>query len=240
MRAYAEYTANHADLIEKLKSKDCNYEEMFTEGARELAVFGRNVISNPADQDDNYTIQVINGSIILCVVHLPSRLYPNSEEKRKVMAGRIVKCLEKLEKNKKTANTIVVGDFNTNPYEMPCVQANCFHGIPSYQEAKRGQRQWMDEDYKMFYNPMWNLLGDFRGIPGTYYYNGDGVETTYWHMLDQVIFRPEMYKGFKKESLKIVTSLKTISFLDDNKRPNKNISDHLPIVFEIEEVINGK
>ena len=56
-----------------------------------------------------------------------------------------------------------------------------------------------------------------------------------WNVYDQVIIRPTLRKQFIDENLKIITKTNTKSLLDHNKHPDRNISDHLPIAFEIKE-----
>lgn len=87
----------------------------------------------------------------------------------------------------------------------------------------------------MFYNPMWNLFGDFSYPPGTYYHNGSEPVNSFWNIYDQVMIRPGMKKCFVEKSLKIITDMQKYSLVDKLKHPRKDISDHLPIVFEIKE-----
>lgn len=87
----------------------------------------------------------------------------------------------------------------------------------------------------MFYNPMWNFLGDFREPYGTYYHSSADTVNPYWNIYDQVIIRPAMRKRFVDDNLKIITETATVSLLDKNKHPDREISDHLPITFEIKE-----
>lgn len=87
----------------------------------------------------------------------------------------------------------------------------------------------------MFYNPMWNFLGDYKQPYGTYYCNTGGTQNIYWNIFDQVLFRPALKERFVKESLKILTETETRYLLDNNGHPDRSISDHLPIIFEIME-----
>jgi hypothetical protein len=82
---------------------------------------------------------------------------------------------------------------------------------------------------------MWNLLGDFSFPPGTYYYAGNDVVNAFWNIYDQVMFRPCLREFFVDEELKILYKTENIKLVDKNEHPSKNISDHLPIVFEIRE-----
>ena len=91
------------------------------------------------------------------------------------------------------------------------------------------------KEFYMFYNPMWNLLGDAQEPYGTYYYAGNDPINTYWNIYDQVIIRPALRARFVENSLRIIKETKTRFLLDSNGHPDKKISDHLPIVFEIKE-----
>lgn len=130
---------------------------------------------------------------------------------------------------------IIVGDFNINPYDNSCVNARYFHGIPIYEDAMRESRNIAGKEFRMFYNPMWNFLGDFKEPYGTYYRSAADTFNPYWHIYDQVIIRPSLRSRFVDGNLKIITGSANVSLLDKNKHPNHSISDHLPITFEIKE-----
>ena len=110
-----------------------------------------------------------------------------------------------------------------------------FHGIPVAEETAALSRTILRKKYKMFYNPMWNLLGDFDYPPGTYYCNSNEAINPFWNMFDQVIIRPQLREKFVESSLEIVTETNMYSLVDSKNRPNKKYSDHLPIIFEIRE-----
>lgn len=194
----------------------------------------------PQLQTDYASIQVIGRDTILCCVHLNSQIYSDHVSRREIVIEQIINDILKLENGLNTTNTIIVGDFNINPYDNSCVNARYFHGIPIYEDAMRESRNIAGKEFRMFYNPMWNFLGDFQKPYGTYYYNGGGAKNTYWNIFDQVLFRPILKKRFLKDSLKILTETETKYLLDSNGHPDQNISDHLPIIFEItEEVSHG-
>ena len=135
----------------------------------------------------------------------------------------------------KIDKTIIVGDVNENPYETGCLGADRFHGIPVYQDAMRKYRTIMDERFEMFYNPMWNLFGDFNSPPGTYYYAGSNPKCSYWHIFDQVMIRACLKSEFVKSSLEIISKAGEKDLLDIKGYPDIKYSDHLPIVFQIRE-----
>ena len=165
---------------------------------------------------------------------MPSKLYADVL-KRGIAIARIVEEIQIQEEKLGIEKTIIVGDINENPYETGCLGASGFHGIPVYKDTMKKYRVIMDESFKMFYNPMWNLLGDFSFPPGTYYYSGNEVENSFWNVYDQVMIRPCLRGQFVDDELKILSATKKRKLIDANNHPDKKISDHLPIVFEIME-----
>lgn len=228
----AEYTASSKELIECLK-KENKYMNEYSGCSALIKMFAENEEVQYRPDADRAIIRIINGNDILCCVHLNSKIYSGHDEAREIHIEQIMKDVRTVERELGSENTIIVGDFNINPYDASFVDARYFHGIPGYEEAKKKSRIVAGKEYRMFYNPMWNLLGDFHTPYGTYYYNGNNVVNTYWNMYDQVIMRPDMKHRFVKESLKIICETKTRFLLDINGHPNKRISDHLPIIFEI-------
>lgn len=232
----AEYIASADELIDLLKYSGIHMKQFPAVGCERISIFGKIELDmEPQLQTDHTSIQIINEKFIMCCVHLNSQIYTGSDERREIDMDCIVNELLNLENELSTKNTIIVGDFNINPYDRSCINARYFHGIPVYEEAMRGYRVINGKEYHMFYNPMWNFLGDFKEPYGTYYHRSSEVVTTYWNVYDQVIMRPALRDKFVDDSLKIITETMTTSLLDINKHPNNNISDHLPIVFEFKE-----
>ena len=233
--ALAEYTASTDELLLLLRQQGIPMEKYISIGCDRVTVLGSIHKIEPGPQSSHSSIQIWNNRTILCCVHLQSKAYPDHEERRKITIGHIIKEIRDLETALDTEDTMILGDFNVNPYDTACVGARNLHGIPIYEEAKRQSRVVAEEEFFMFYNPMWNLLGDFQKPYGTFYYNGGDSNNTFWNIYDQVIMRPSLRERFVDSSLKIVTQTGSISFLDDKGHPNREISDHLPIVFEMRE-----
>lgn len=235
----AEYSAKIEELIVRLSRYGATMKQYATCCERIKLLGSVDCVDLKLD-DSHYTIQIINGKDILCCVHLNSKIQSGHEGYREILIDRIVHDIQNTEREIGTNNSIVVGDFNINPYEASCIDARYFHSIPVCSEAERGSRTIAGNEYHMFYNPMWNLFGDFQKPYGTYYYNTGSTKNTYWNIFDQVIIRPTLKTRFLKDSLKILTETTTRYLLDTNGHPDKNISDHLPIIFEImEETSNG-
>lgn len=114
--------------------------------------------------------------------------------------------------------------------------ANGLHAVMTKKIALSLSRKVQGKEYKFFYNPMWNLLGDHSpGVPGTYYLRQSVHKVYFWNILDQVLIRPELLDTFKVEDLKIVDYDDKVSLLNAKGHPNKNkYSDHLPIKFTLD------
>lgn len=232
--ALAEYSANIDNLIDSLK--ECGIEmQKYVCSSQRITVIGNINNAIPALQDDKYSFQIING-YIFCFVHLPSQIYTNNEAARIITIDRIITDTNKIERKNNTENTIIVGDFNINPFDYGMIAANHFHSIPFYDIAKKNSRIIENQNFKMFYNPMWRFFGDLYEPYGTHYYSGSRADNIFWNIYDQVMIRPTLRQSFVDENLKIITETSTYSLLNKNGHPDKKkVSDHLPLLFEIKE-----
>ena len=197
----AEYSANMKELIDILISNGIIMKQYYS-GCDRIKLLGSLNSVEPRLDTDHASIQIINGKDILCCVHLNCQLYSGHQGRREILIEQIVHDIQTVEQEIDTENSIVVGDFNISPYDPSCIDARYFHGIPVYSEAKRKSRDVERKEYYMFYNPMWNLLGDFKPPYGTYYSNEGGTQNTFWYIFDQVIFKPALRKRIVDESLK--------------------------------------
>lgn len=237
--ALAEYKDDLSELLQLVnKEKDNHYREYVNFGADNITLIGRLNNVCPVNQNIHYSIQIVNNKLIICSAHMPSRIYEQSDQRRKHIMQQMVNDLDKIETDKGIKDTIVVGDLNANPYEDECLSAYGLHGMPISEVTQKEKRQIDGRNYKMFYNPMWNLLGDLKYPPGTYYYSGSEPNNPYWYLLDQVLIRPSLRERFVDSSLKIIHKVADVSLVDVKGHPDKKISDHLPIVFEIKRENN--
>lgn len=233
----AEYNADSQDLIQRLSLLNIEMEPYLTIGCDRIVMFGSIVDTKPGSQNKYFSTQIVDGKYILCGIHLPSKIYSNHQERRNIVIDTIIKDINELERKTGIEDTIILGDLNENPYDPGCLEATKFHGIPSGDDAVKNVRTVMNQQFKMFYNPMWNLFGDFNYPPGTYYYNSSDTNNSFWNIFDQVMIRPNLKERFVEEGLEILTETRNFSLVDKYKHPCKDISDHLPIIFEIREGI---
>jgi hypothetical protein len=174
--------------------------------------------------------------VLLSVVHgLDKR--NNSPEKQELFLQQVVAALSYFENKIGHDRSIVLGDFNANPFDSPVASALGMNAVISQAIAQGDARRILSRSYRYFYNPMWNLLGDaVRGsAPATYYYRGSDTNELYWHMLDQVLIRPSLLNRFDIAALDIVTAVRTKQLTRANGTPDSTrFSDHLPVVFGVD------
>jgi exonuclease III len=180
-------------------------------------------------------ISYANYKFLVGMIHNVAR--PRSSDSlREEMLYRFRRDIEKQEELHRCKNTIVIGDYNANPFEKACVSASSMHGIPFREEVERlPNRVIQGEVYEKFYNPTWKFFGN-REIPyTTYHYNNSDMENYYWNAFDQVMIRPDLIKFFNEDEYKIITKTKSHNLMKNGK-PNKvNYSDHLPLFCILKE-----
>ena len=230
---FAEYCANEGELFQLLASRGVSMRKYDTIGCERIMVIGKTENVVMGRQTEYESIQIINGQLILCCVHLPSQIYTENEERRNTAIQRIMHDIRSTEVEFSTKQTVVVGDLNINPFDYACTGIRYFNAVPIFAEAKKNTRKSADEEFDMFYNPMWNFFGDFQKPYGTCYSSKSSI---YWNVFDQVLLRPALRKRFVDTSLQILAGTEHQKFLNRIGHLNKSISDHLPIVFELERM----
>lgn len=160
----------------------------------------------------------------------------NDDGTRRVFFRRVAEKVKELETGSHR-RSIVVGDFNANPFESAILSSDGLHAIGIRQINNQTNRQvrWGETREDFFYNPMWRLYGQVAeleaGLATHYWQNGLASESV-WHMLDQVVLRPEECSRFPEEQMKILTTVGAVQLLAPDGTLDQNVgSDHLPIVF---------
>lgn len=236
--ALAEYKADDEELLKDLQKDGINLYKVKQIACKRIHLFTKYIPEkiNHLPDSTRYTIKEIPHdtlrSTIIAFIHLPSKLHSDNDT-HKIQLAELKRDIEDVEKKLKQNNTVIVGDFNVNPFEEAVVSASGLHSINSKRDAKRYSRKIYERDYSMFYNPMWQLLGDKKLPAGSYYYNSSSYINYFWNIFDQVVIRPNLIENFNEEKLVIIDKVRDYNLLDKNNKPDKNISDHLPIFFEI-------
>ena len=183
-----------------------------------------------------YVSRTLNKSFNLVLCHLISKVNDANAEANQAEETRfIVQAINDMEKAQGNSLTIVCGDMNMNPFEEGMVGSSCFNAVMDKTIAQNLDRTVNGRKYKMFYNPMWGLLGDNGRsvVSGTHFHNPYKHIQYFWNMYDQVLIRPEVIPYFSDRYLKILTGTKSMSLLTVNHTMRSVYSDHLPIKFTI-------
>lgn len=143
------------------------------------------------------------------------------------------------ERKTSSNETIVIGDFNMNPFDFGMVQTTGLHSVMSKRVAMKKSRTVDGEKYPFFYNPMWSFFGD-KGVGttnGTIYNTLSKPINYFWNIFDQVLVRPEMINYFDEDKLEIITSFGCdLDLINKFDMINDSISDHLPISITIKNI----
>lgn len=181
----------------------------------------------------------IGADILLVALHLPSKLHM-TENEQIMHAARVASLIREAEIRVGHMKTLVIGDFNMNPFEVGLVGADCFHAVMDKNIAKKRSRKVQKQRRFYFYNPMWGLMGDSSpGPSGTYYYPNSSYINYFWNTFDQVLLRPDLLEAFSKENLSVISKIGGRDLIA-NKKISSISSDHLPIMISlsIEGMIN--
>lgn len=168
------------------------------------------------------------------VSHWPSRLWceKNSAD-RHVLGIRLRDAIEEIHALYETpAYTILVGDYNDEPYD------------PSLSEQLLAvrDRSLVRKNPELLYNPFWRLLGEtFPHLPGKLResYSGScfhysGIET-HWRTFDQIIFSSAFLGQTDWHLNEKFTQILQLSSFTSSVLAKHEIFDHFPVLSVIEK-----
>ena len=169
--ALAEYTGSPTNLIQKANTRGVNLFEIPKIACESITIFTTlmpNQVEHHGD-GDRFTIKEIKipqkPSLLVGLVHLVSKLHADSITQD--YGAKLLKIdIERSEKSLKHMNTIIVGDFNMEPYDLGISSKYSLNSINCSKTAlaikRRTSRGINKETFDFFYNPCWNLFGDFK------------------------------------------------------------------------------
>ena len=173
--------------------------------------------------------------ILLAALHHPSKLHW-SNASQSAECYRVSSTIRGVEEEVGHRRTVLVGDFNMNPFEDAMVAATGLNAVMARMIAARETRTVLAHEYPFFYNPMWGHFGDAMEGPSGTFYDGRSEHVTYfWNMFDQVLIRPELLRMFRNEALRILSVSGERSLLTAKGLPDASAaSDHLPLLFRLD------
>ncbi len=173
--------------------------------------------------------------LLVVGAHLPSKMHFTGESQI-FQCTELAGLIEEQEAQAGHRRTVVLGDLNVNPFEAGVVASGGLHAVMTRDIASRGQRLVQGKNYTFFYNPMWAYFGDRNdGPPGTYYYEKAESLNYFWNTYDQVLIRPDVLKGFRRDGVRVLTKVGEMTLADSRGRPNSaSASDHFPVLLDID------
>lgn len=181
----------------------------------------------------------------LAAIHLYSKVN-NTEREQMWKNIPFFKEIEDFEKTTRNYKSIIAGDFNYNPYEKDHFDSKVINSLSSLKMINfLDKSQSFTRPKNMWYNPMWNILGDYdfaktkRKVNGTYYRFSDNESHPFWNMFDGFLVRPVLAKKIRLEDLYVITKTNRRNFIkqfvitEKESFIDERISDHLPVSIEI-------
>jgi hypothetical protein len=143
---FVEYSIENSDLLMILNKN--NMGEYFYApgiGCNKIHIFARfndNFIK-PIYETDNLTIRhlVLPGliNILIAITHFPSKLFWD-EDSQSIECIDLANSIKEAEMEVGHSRTILVGDFNMNPFETGLVSAAGLHAVMSRKIAEKNKR----------------------------------------------------------------------------------------------------
>jgi hypothetical protein len=223
-------------------------------GSEKLHFFSR--VTHPSFPTDRLWIERVSGNpkarvsvqelrslkVTVGGVHCLSQIDLGSARAREEHAAGLVETVRLVEKDVNHTRTVLIGDFNMDPFDPGMTAPRGFHAMISVELTRTVPLRASRGRTNCFYNPTWSLFGDrsfaetATGVrkplraPGSYFYD-DSREPThhFWHVFDQVLVRPDLIPHLRW--VQPLTTDGTDEFLTAAGRiDEKRFSDHLPLI----------
>ena len=127
---FSEYKSiNYIDVIKRLNYK-YKWHDGFS-GCEKVTLLCKNDIEVKVRREHSrYTLYTLylEENIIVGGVHLPSPPYNNSEDRKNVLR-ELVRDIKELESSEKHTRSIVIGDFNCNPFDQEMIQKDAMNSV---------------------------------------------------------------------------------------------------------------
>lgn len=172
--------------------------------------------------------------ILLAVMHFQSKINWEDDDQLEEMQV-LARYIREVEQTAGHSRTVVLGDFNMNPFERGMASSHGLHGVMTRQLASEGSRIVAGNEYPYFYNPMWGCLGDRTpGPAGSHFARIAAPLSYFWNTFDQVLIRPALLPAFPGDA-KLIDSIGERSLIGDNGKIDTEFgTDHLPVFFSLD------
>ncbi|MGL4876160.1 MAG: hypothetical protein ACRC30_16085 [Clostridium sp.] len=236
---FSEYKTLDIDYLQrKLDEKELDFKNVnIAPNSRILLLCKENIKIKIIKESNYYSVYKLKrnkNELLIFALHLPSR-YAQDSSDLDMFTSQIIREFQQIEEKEENRKSVVIGDFNMNPFDMGMVSPFGFNAVMATDIANKKSRKVLGQECYFYYNPMWHFMGNENNVcKGTYYYAANN-KSYYWYTYDQILLRPEIIGRFNNKDLIIINKINEKSLLKTGNIPNKEkISDHLPIKFRIE------
>lgn len=174
----------------------------------------------------------------LFVVHFPSKLRW-SDLSQAFLCTAMIKDVERFEAGPDFKNSVLIGDFNMNPFEPGMVARNGLNAQPDLLAMQELHDHPLVDArrYRPFYNPMWRFFGDQQAPFGSYYFPKAKykLHAFAWNIFDQVLLRPELAPHVQQaDFVDILTQIGNQNLAKKTSEPDEKVlSDHFPLMVKL-------
>lgn len=193
------------------------------------------ILIKPVQQQNRYNIYSVETAVkkyLLAAVHLQDRRNYKSAERIETIKY-LVADIEQTEVLLKCSNTVVIGDFNANPYDEELLSKYAFNAVLFKSIIDKNELTNPNSlKKKRFYNPILHYISEDTEMYGSFYHEKEYM-TPYWYCLDQVLVRKSL--ADKVERIEYLRKIDKNNLIEDTI-PNRKISDHLPLLVNLQEV----
>ena len=176
-----------------------------------------------------YTYKIGDELYNIVGIHLPAPPLSDSNDRKNIIR-EIVYDISEQEKAEKNRLTVVIGDFNCNPFDEEVIQKDSFNAVLFKDLIKKQEVvRYNERNWRRFYNPLVHFLSEETNTYGSFYYSS-GIKPLYWNSFDQVLVRKELVDSIS--TLEYIREINGRKLINDVK-PNDSISDHLPLLLNI-------
>ena len=170
-----------------------------------------------------------NKVLTIAGIHLAAM--ESGESRRRYQIRNIRQMIEEQERIDKSSNSMVIGDFNANPYDYEIVGHDCFNAVLFKNLICKSEMiTWERRKIKRFYNPMLDCISEKEKLYGSYYFH-DENRPLYWNCIDQVLVRKALIDYI--DNVRIIQKIGEVSLITTHGLINKKYSDHLPLVVDL-------
>lgn len=213
---------------------EVNYEYIETiGGCRKIAFICKKSITVEIRAESTryaiYQIDLDSKKYIIAGLHLEDRR--NYKKYRRMETARnIIHDISDIEIETNCKNTILIGDFNANPWDEELLLTTSFNSVLFKEIIDKDETVENDKTvYNRLYNPIINFLNEKDKTYGSFYY-ADDSPSTIWHCLDQILLSKNLINDIIDiKYLKIINGTSLIAQI----RPRNTISDHLPLLAKL-------